>query len=383
MPLQDLRPQAQHRSPEQMLEHLKNFNLELKFTAGVWFYAPVGSRFAARYSQEMSLEERLDLSVELMQYGLVGVEAHYPNEVNDDNLELYQKYEKQHGLRLVTIIPNLFYDAQFEWGSLSNPIDSVRRVAIDRTIKTLELNKAHNTDFAVVWPGGDGYENTFGVDYYGMWDRFESGLVEAMDAVPGVRIAIEPKPYEPRGSNIWRHTPNGILLCRNVEDRLQNPENRKLLDDGQKLMCLNPEVGHVLMGFEDLPYAYASCLREGRLAHTHWNSQPLGNYDQDLNVGALSPEQNEALLYTLKMYGYQGYLGIDINPLRMPVKQALINNFDAIRSMNDRINSLDHEKILYCDRHPNETRGLLEAILIRARAPQSSKLSPLPERITR
>jgi xylose isomerase len=383
MPLQDLRPQATRRSGQELLNHLNTFSLDLKFTAGVWFYAPVGSRFAARYCEEMTLEERLDLSVELMEYGLVGVEAHYPNEVNEDNLEIYQKYEKQHGLRLVTIIPNLFYDAEFEDGSLSNPIEKVRRSAIDRTIRTLELNKAHGTDFAVVWPGGDGYENTFGVDYYAMWERFEDGLAEAMDAAPGVRIAIEPKPYEPRGSNIWRHTPNGILMARNVEDKLKNDENRRLLGEGHKLVCLNPEVGHVLMGFEDLPYAYASCMREARLAHTHWNSQPLGNYDQDLNVGALSPEQNEALLYALKMYGYRGFLGIDINPIRMPVRQALINNFDAIRSMNDRVNALDHEKILFCDTNPEDSRGILEALLIRARAPHPEKLGPVPARVSR
>ncbi|MBW3625266.1 MAG: TIM barrel protein, partial [Armatimonadetes bacterium] len=357
MPLQDIRPQATQRSPQELIDHLNHFNLDLKFTVGVWYFAPVGSRFAARYSAEMTMEERLDLSVELMEYGLVGVEAHYPNEVNEDNIDLFRKYEDQHGLRLVTIIPNLFYDEQFEFGSLSNPIEKVRREAIDRTKRTLELNKEYGTDFSVVWPGGDGYENPFGVDYYAMWERFEDGLAESMDAVPGVRIAIEPKPYEPRGSNIWRHTPNGILMGRNVEAKLQNDENRRLLSEGHNLVCLNPEVGHVLMGYEDLAYAYASVMREARLAHVHWNSQPLGNYDQDLNVGVLSPEQNEALLYTLKMYGYTGYHGIDINPLRMPIRQALINNFDAIRSMNDRINSLDHARILDCDRNPDETRG--------------------------
>jgi len=36
-----------------------------------------------------------------------------------------------------------------------------------------------------------------------IWKRFEEGLVEAKDTVSGVRIAIEPKPYEPRGNNIY------------------------------------------------------------------------------------------------------------------------------------------------------------------------------------
>ena len=44
----------------------------------------------------------------------------------------------------------------------------------------------------------------------------------------------------------------------------------------------------------------------GRLGHTHWNAQPAGNYDQDQDVGVISPEQAEAGLYALKMHGYEG-----------------------------------------------------------------------------
>ena len=69
-------------------------------------------------------------------------------------------------------------------------------------------------------------------------------------------------------------------------------------------------------------------LSEARLAHSHWNSQPLGNYDQDLNVGCVAPEQLEALLYTLKLHSYSGYYGIDINPERMPVDTALKISMD-------------------------------------------------------
>jgi len=43
-----------------------------------------------------------------------------------------------------------------------------------------------------VWPGIDGYENAFGVDLRGARDRFAEGLAEAMDAVPGVRVAENP-----------------------------------------------------------------------------------------------------------------------------------------------------------------------------------------------
>lgn len=378
MPLADLRPQAIRRTPDQVLAHLKSFSLDLRLTAGIWFFSPANSRFHAKYQADKTIEQRLEIAAGLMDYGLVGLEAHYPNEVNEQNADLWKKFTRDTGIRLITVIPLLFYDEQFEWGSLSNPLAGPRKTAIERTKKSLELNRQLDTEFAIVWPGIDGYENPFGVDFVSMRERFVDGLAEAMDAVPGVRVAVEPKPYEPRGRILYGTTAEGMLLCHQVERKLRNAENRRLLDQGHTLCTLNPEVGHVLMGFEDLACAYSWPLSEGRLAHTHWNSQPLGNYDQDLNVGVLSPEQGESLLYTLKMYGYRGHFGIDINPERMPVDTALKISMDAIRAANDRIDSLDHESILASHAAPDRSRGWLESYLTRARASRPDRLPPLP-----
>jgi xylose isomerase len=377
MGLPDLRSQAIARTPEQMLEHLKSFRLELKFSAGIWFFSPSNSRFHATYQPARDIERRLEVAARLRDDGLQGLEAHYPNEINEENVGLWREFSQDTGIRLLTIVPLLFWDAQFEWGSLSNPLDEPRQAAIERTKRALELNKELGTDFAVVWPGIDGYENSFGLDFVAMRKRFAEGLAEAMDAVPGVRVAFEPKPYEPRGHILFGTTPEGMLLAHQVESLLKNPENRRLMSQGHALVGLNPEIGHVLMGYEDLPYAFSWPLSEGRLAHSHWNSQPLGNYDQDLNVGVISPEQTEALLYTLKMYGYQGYLGLDLNPERMPVDVACRISMDAIRAANDRIEELDHEAILYATQHPDKARGWLEAYLVRARAPHPDRLPPL------
>ena len=377
MALPDLRSQAKQRTPDELLQHMQRFSLDLQFTAGIWFFSPFTSRFHDQYGKSIDLEKRLEMAADLKDYGLVGLEAHYPNEINEENLSLWQDFVRDTGISLVTVIPLLFYDEQFEFGSLSNPLDDVRQNAIDRTKRAFELNKEFDTGFSVVWPGIDGYENGFGVDFAHMRRRFASGLAEAMDAVPGVRVAFEPKPYEPRGHILFPTTAEGMLLAHMVEGMLENEENKKTLADGHALFGLNPEVGHVLMGYEDLAYAYSWPLSEGRLAHTHWNSQPLGNYDQDLNVGVVSPEQTEALLYTLKLHGYEGLFGIDINPERMPVDMALKISMDAIRAANDRVNELDHEAILYAQQHPDQARGWIEAHLVRARAPHPDKLAPL------
>ncbi len=374
----DLRKQKRYRVREEMLQHLERFPLAPKFSAGVWYFFPGGGRFHERYVSQGSMEDVLDKVRGLHDRGAVDrnfrLEAHYPNEVNRENLDLFRELEKETGIKLLTVVPNLFYDRVWEFGSLSNPKDEIRQRAIDRTVEALTLNKELATDFAIVWPGIDGYENPLGTDFYHMWNRFESGLAEAMDAVPGVRVAIEPKPYEPRGNNIYRNTANGILMTRNVEALLKAEENRRLLKKGHALVALNPEVGHVLMGHEELAYAFASILREGRLAHTHWNSQPLGNYDQDLNVSVLGLDQTYAALLVLKMYGYEGYFGIDINPERMPVEKALILNMNALTAACTRLNEIDYDRLVEAMYDPQENRGVIEDVITRALAPESAKL---------
>jgi xylose isomerase len=369
MALTDLRAQAKRRSPAELVEHLNAFRSNPKFSAGIWYFSPPNSRFHAKYQPDLDIRARLDIAARLKDYGLGALEAHYPNEVNEDNAAVWRSFTRDTGIKLLTIVPLLFWDKRFEFGSLSNPIPEVRRNAIELTKRAFRMNREFDTEFAVIWPGIDGYENPFGIDFPALRARFAEGLAEAMDTVPGTRIAFEPKPYEPRGHIIYGTTPEGILLSHQVEGMLKAPENRRILEQGHALCALNPEVGHALMAHEDLPYAYSWPLSEGRLAHMHLNSQPLGNYDQDLNVGVVSPEQFEALLYVLKMHSYQGWFGIDINPERMPVDVAIRISMDAIRAANERINALDHEQIVRAVNHPDEARGWIEQYLLRTRYP--------------
>jgi xylose isomerase len=378
MRLIDLRNQKIRRNKEDKLKHLQNFSLEPIFSIGVWYFFPSGGRFHEPYLEKGSTQDVLKKIAILYDNEVidstVGLEAHYPNEVNTRLIDEYISLFKETGIKLITIIPNFFYEKKFEFGSLSNANPKIRKFAIDRTIKALELNKDLNTEFSILWPGIDGYENPIGTDFYLMWDNFEKSLATAMDCVPEVRIAIEPKPYEPRGNNIYRNTSNGILMARNVESMLISKKNRKLLENGHALVTLNPEVGHVLMGHEELSYAFASILREGRLSHTHWNSQPLGNFDQDLNAGVIGIDQMYSALIVLKMCGYNRRFGIDINPERIPVEKALILNINAIKAACERVNTLEYDRLVEVMYEPNKNRGVAEDVITKALSPSSLKL---------
>jgi len=379
--IRDIRSQTKILDRKEALERLKRRRLSPIFSAGVWFFFPGGIRFHEAYIEKHGIEDALHIISVMYDEKLIdkdfGVEAHYPNEINSENIDLYRRLQKETGIRVVTVVPNLFYEKNFELGSLSNPNPDKRKKAVDRTIETLKLNKELGTECMVIWPGIDGYENPLGHDFYGMWENFESGLAHAMDQVSGVRVAVEPKPYEPRGNNIYRNTANGLLMARDVEKRLKNPENRKVLEKGHALVALNPEIGHVLMGHEDLTYAVASILREGRLAHMHWNSQPLGNYDQDLNVGVLSLSEELSTILVLKLHGYEGRFGIDINPERMPVKTALILNMNSIRTLCEIVDNMDNESLVEAMYDPEGNRGVAEDVLTRAISKNPKNLLPL------
>lgn len=362
--LKDLSYQKKVMNKDELVKHMNSFKLDLKMSVGIWYFTPGGGRFHDRYVAEKSIRERIKMAGELAEFGITGIEAHYPDEVNFDNLALYKDLEVNSGIKLVGIPFSHFFNKDFEFGSLSNPNPAIRKKAIKIAVDALKLVKEAGASCAISWPGIDGYTYPIGNNFYWMWNNFEESMAEAMDEVPGVRIAIEPKPYEPAPNNIYRTTAEGILAAKRIESKLKNEENRKLIETGQALVGLNPEIGHVRMGFEDAAAAYSLVMFEGRLAHTHWNSQPLGNYDQDLNVGVVEWQQAEALLYCLKMAGYNEYLGIDINPERMPVKKAIEINTRVLTLINERIEKLPHKKLIECYLNPDGHRGEIEEILL-------------------
>lgn len=362
--LRNLDYQDAARDPARMLQNLGQ-DLDLRLSVGIWFFTPGGGRFHDRFVPEANIPERIEMAAEMADLGITGIEAHYPDEINEGNVDLYRQLEKEAGISVVAIPFSHFFEKAFEFGSLSSTEDAVRNHAIEIAVGGLRMVKEMGARCAISWPGMDGYRYLHGKPFMHMWDLFESAMAEAMDQVPGVRIAIEPKPYEPAPNNIYRTTAEGILAAQRIEQRLENPENRKILDEGGCLVGLNPEVGHVKMGFEMLPAAFSLIAMERRLAHTHWNSQPDGNYDQDLNIGVVNAAEAESLLYSLWAIGYDEYIGFDVNPENMPVQRAVELNVMAIERLRERVARLPHEEILDCHLRPRERRGDLEEILIR------------------
>jgi len=372
--LVDIRAQALRLPPAKRAQLLKK-PPKPRYSAGIWFFGEHSSRFHGSYKKKMELARRLEIAAELAEFGLQAVEAHDPWEISRETLDLYDKLRQQSGVTVSVVagIGGDFRAVDSQFGTTSSPIAKVRKKYAEHTVNQLKLCKtiAERQGYppvAVCWPGIDGYTYPLGTDFFDMWDRFEAALAEAMDEVPGVRVVIEPKPYEPAINNIWRNTADGILMARNVEKRLKNPKNIKLLEKGHCLVGLNPEIGHVRMGFEEVAGSFAAVLRDGRLGHTHWNAQPLGNFDQDLNPGVVAPESLEALIFVLRLYCYRGFFGLDLNPEKMPVEAAIVKSINAIELAGGVVDNIDPEALLAAYHNPHENRGVVEDLVTRARA---------------
>ena len=62
MSLPDFGPQATRRNAAELVAHLQSFELDLKFSAGVWFFSPPASRFHDRYGPVIEIEPRLEIA---------------------------------------------------------------------------------------------------------------------------------------------------------------------------------------------------------------------------------------------------------------------------------------------------------------------------------
>lgn len=353
MPLLDLRSQAHPRTPDDLVRHLGTFEVDLQFTAGVWLFAEDDGRFSGEAVGDGALRERLRAAAALVPCGLVGLEARYPTDIHGGNLHVWQDGLRGTGLRVVSVAADPL--ACPDEGTLSSSDARRRQSAVSRTTEALQLARCVGADFAGVWTGLDAYENPFGLDVVGARRRFADGLAEAMDAAPGVRVAVDMEPFEPRSQGLYGHPSAAVMLGEEVERRLDAADNRRCLRDEHALVTLDLEMGRYMRQGEDLPGALSWPLSQGRLAHVHWNSWPLATYEPVPGLDLSDPTPMEAGVYMLKMHGYSGLFGIDLHSGGASGTVAVRVAMDALRAANDRVNALDHARVVESWGHPGRS----------------------------
>ena len=179
------------------------------------------------------------------------------------------------GIVVPMVTTNLFYDPVFKDGGFTSNDRGVRRYAIRKVMRNMDLAAELRAQIYVFWGGREGSEVDFAKDVRAALDRYR----EAMDLLAqysidrgyGLRFAIEPKPNEPRGDILLPSIGHALAFINELEHA--------------DMVGINPEVGHEHMASLNYTHGIAQALWARKLFHIDLNGQKGPRFDQDLVFG--------------------------------------------------------------------------------------------------
>ena len=216
------------------------------------------------------------------------------------------------GLIVPMVTTNLFSAPVFKDGGFTSNDRGVRRYAMRKAMRQLELGVELGAKTFVMWGGREGAEYDAAKDIRSALERYREALNMFGDYVTDkgydIRFAIEPKPNEPRGDILLPTVGHAMAFI----ETLERPE----------LFGLNPEVGHEQMAGLNFAAGIAQTLYQGKLFHIDLNGQRGIKYDQDLVFGHGDLHNAFALVDLLENGGpnggpsYDGPRHFDYKPSR-------------------------------------------------------------------
>jgi len=210
------------------------------------------------------------------------------------------------GLGIGMATTNLFTQPAFKDGAFTSNDRGVRRAAIGKAMRSIDLGAELGAEVYVFWGGREGVESGVAKDPRDALERYREAinvLGEYADA-QGYELpfAIEPKPNEPRGDAFLPTVGHALHFI----STLDRPER----------VGVNPEVAHETMAGLSFHHAVAQALWAGKLFHIDLNGQRIGRYDQDFRFGAEDLKEAFLLVRLLERAGYAGPRHFDAHPYR-------------------------------------------------------------------
>ena len=254
---------------------------EDKFTFGLWTVGwqardPFGDATRAAVDPVETVHRLADM-------GAYGVTFHDDDLIpfgsddagRDQAVKRFRAALEETGLVVPMVTTNLFTHPVFKEGALTANDRDVRRYALRKVMRNMDLAAELGAQTYVLWGGREGAEVDVAKDLGAALDRYREGIDTlaqySIDRGYGLRFALEPKPNEPRG-DIFLPTIGHAL---GFISTLQHAD----------LVGLNPEVGHEQMANLNYTHGIAQALWQGKLFHLDLNGQHGPKFDQDLVFG--------------------------------------------------------------------------------------------------
>jgi xylose isomerase len=210
------------------------------------------------------------------------------------------------GLLVPMATTNLFTHPVFRDGALTSNDREVRRYALRKVLRNLDLAADLGARTYVLWGGREGAEIDAAKDVRAALDRYKEALdilcQYVIDRGYTLRFALEPKPNEPRGDLFLPTVGHALAFINELEHA--------------DMVGLNPEVGHEQMAGLNFVHGIAQALWHGKLFHIDLNGQRGIKYDQDLVFGHGDLLNAFYLVDLLESAGYDGPRHFDYKPMR-------------------------------------------------------------------
>jgi xylose isomerase len=307
-----------------------------KFTFGLW---TVG--WQARDPFGDATRRALDpveIVENLAKLGAYGVTFHDDDLIpfgSDDkaragHIARFKQALERTGMKVPMATTNLFTHPVFKDGAFTSNDRDVRRFALRKVMRNLDLAAELGAETYVFWGGREGAEYDGAKDVRVALDRFR----EAMNTLTGyckergiaIRFALEPKPNEPRGDILLPTIGHALAFIETLEHK--------------EMVGLNPEVGHEQMAGLNFVHGIAQAMWHGKLFHIDLNGQRGIKYDQDLVFGHGDLLNAFFLVDLLESGGYEGPRHFDYKPSRTEdlqgVWQSAAANMRTYRLLRDR-----------------------------------------------
>jgi xylose isomerase len=315
---------------------------EDKFSFGLW---TVGWRARDFFGEEtrpvLAAVEAVHKLAELGAYGITFHDDDLipPGSNGSERQRIIDEFRaslEETGMVVPMVTTNLFYDPVFKDGGFTSNDRSVRRYAIRKVMRNMDLAAELGAQIYVFWGGREGSEVDFAKDVRAALDRYR----EAMDLLAqysidkgyGMRFAIEPKPNEPRGDILLPSIGHALAFINELEH--------------SDMVGINPETGHEQIACLNYTHGIAQALWAGKLFHIDLNGQKGPRFDQDLVFGngdVLQAFSTVDLLENGAPGGgpvYDGPRHFDYKPLRTEniegVWESALANMEIYLTLRDR-----------------------------------------------
>ncbi len=296
-----------------------------KFTFGLWTFGWTGNDpFGPPTRSKVDTTEAVH---KLAEYGAYGMTFHdddlFPFESTDAErqaqIDVLKKALADTGLVIPMITTNLFSHPVFKDGGFTSNDRAVRRFALRKVLRNLDLAAELGATTFVMWGGREGSEYDAAKDIKGALERYRETVNFLGDYVTDqgydIRFAIEPKPNEPRGDILLPTLGHAMAFIATL--------------DRPELVGLNPEVGHEQMAGLNFTHGIAQALDAGKLFHIDLNGQRGIKYDQDLVFGH-GDLQNAFSLVDLLEHGGPGGIPAYDGPRHFDYKPSRTEDYDGV-----------------------------------------------------